>query len=625
MNKEELKVFCEKNILNRKGLPDPNKLKEKWFIKTNNKHIYDILISLYPNASSFSSIIFNIINDISTNSLSCPICNKNFVKFINFTKGYTTCCSIKCSSNNPNKIAATKQTCINKYGTDHPFKSIEIREKIKQTCIDRYGVDNALKSKELRKKVQQTCIDRYGVDHPLKSDQVKEKIKQTCIDKYGVDNSLKSDQVKEKIKQTCIDKYGVDHPFKSTEIREKIKQTFIDRYGVDHQSKSDQTKEKIKQTCIDRYGVDSYSKTEEFKIKSEYTNILKYNRKWSSQKYFSQDTVEKLSNKDWLIEQHHFNKRTLSEMSQELNVDYTTVKKYLDKHDIEFKMYYSCSSEQKNIYNFLSKYIKELKFNVNNIIPPKELDIFIPEKNLAIEYCGLYWHSSDKRANGYHYNKYIECKNKGIRLITIFEDEWLNNTSIVEKKLLHILNINDEKKIFARKCNILYVNDSKNFLDKFHIQGYGSGSINIGLEFDSDLVACMSFRKLKDNIYEINRYATSCNVIGGFSKILTYFKKKYTWTEIITFADLRWHNGDVYLKNGFCVDKFLYPDYQYILNKTRIHKFNFRKKYIQKKFPDIYDDTLTEIENMNKIGIPRIYDCGKLRFLLQNNGVNNAN
>ena len=66
-------------------------------------------------------------------------------------------------------------------------------------------------------------------------------------------------------------------------------------------------------------------------------------------------------------------------------------------------------------------------------------------------------------------------------------------------------------------------------------------------------------------------------------------------------------------------------DYQYIVNKTRVHKFNFRKKYIQKRFPDSYDNTLTEIENMNKIGIPRIYDCGKLRFLLQNNGVNNAN
>ena len=68
--------------------------------------------------------------------------------------------------------------------------------------------------------------------------------------------------------------------------------------------------------------------------------------------------------------------------------------------------------------------------NCRNIIAPLEIDIFIPSKNIAIEYDGLYWHSSNKFSGRtiekkYHLNKTEQCLKKGIKLIHIFENEWI--------------------------------------------------------------------------------------------------------------------------------------------------------------------------------------------------------
>jgi hypothetical protein len=110
-------------------------------------------------------------------------------------------------------------------------------------------------SKEVQEKFKQTCIEKYGADNPWKSEKIKEKIKKTCLEKYGVENSFQAEEVQEKYKQTCIEKYGVDNPNKNEEIRGKFKQTYIEKYGADTPWKSEKIKEKIKQTCIERYGV----------------------------------------------------------------------------------------------------------------------------------------------------------------------------------------------------------------------------------------------------------------------------------------------------------------------------------------------------------------------------------
>jgi hypothetical protein len=255
--------------------------------------------------------------------------------------------------------------------------------------------------------------------------------------------------------------------------------------------------------------------------------------------------------------------------------------------------------------------------NDRTLIAPKELDIVLPELKIAIEYCGLYWHSNVYKDKNYHLNKLEKCNVIGYRLITIFEDEWVYKQDIVKNKLSNIIGIDKSDKIFARKTKVSHVDKPtrNNFLNKHHIQGEAAGSINIGLEYDDKLVSVMSFKKRSEGVYELIRFASSCNVIGGFSKLLSHFKRNHEWNEIISFADLRWSSSEsnVYLTNGFELDSVLKPEYRYIVNGERKHKFGFRHKNL-KNMLDNYDPILSEFENTDNHGINRIYDCGLLKY-----------
>lgn len=376
-------------------------------------------------------------------------------------------------------------------------------------------------------------------------------------------------------------------------------------------------KTKREKTNVEKYGVKNLFQSEYIKNAIKEKFMLQHNVENISQINYDAGVLEKLSNKQWLYEEHIVNKKTLVEIGKMLGINYTTVGEYLKKHNIQQK-YFSSSIEEKELFEFISKNFFVVR-NARNIIPPKEIDLFLPEKMVAIEYCGLYWHTSDKKGVKYHYDKYRACKEKGIKLLTIYSDEWNTKKELVKTKLNHILGISDKKKIYARNCKVCLINKklAKQFVDENHIQGNCYGSMNIGLFNGEELVSVMVFKKRKESVFELTRFCTSCVVVGGFQKSLQFFKKNVNWQEIITFSDLRWHSGEVYDKSGFREIGFVEPDYQYVYNNIRVHKFNFRKSRIKKKFSDYYDDTKSESELMETIGIPKIYDCGKLRFSLK--------
>jgi len=350
-----------------------------------------------------------------------------------------------------------------------------------------------------------------------------------------------------------------------------------------------------KQTCTKKYGVDHPSK-----------------------QHMSELVLSRLQEVDWLTYQHHTSHRTLDNISHELKIQDTTVGKYFKKYDIPVKQFFSSIGEC-DISLFLTNNDIQIEVNNRTIISPKEIDIYIPSHNIAIEFCGLYWHSDIHKTNYYHKTKLELCKQRGIRLITIFEDEWKYKQTIVQNKLLTILGKSNQSTIFARKCNVVEVNtkNKTKFFDQYHIQGSGPGSISYGLQYNNKLVACMSFIKQKDGIYVLNRYATSNNIPGGFSKLLSHFKKNCEWNQVVSFADLRWSEGDVYENNGFILDKKLLPDYSYIVNNKRFHKFGFRRKFLEKKLPN-FDPLLSERQNCDNAGLLRIWDCGKLRYIINN-------
>jgi hypothetical protein len=250
----------------------------------------------------------------------------------------------------------------------------------------------------------------------------------------------------------------------------------------------------------------------------------------------------------------------------------------------------------------------------------KEIDIFIPSHNLAIEFNGLYYHSDSFKPNDYHLNKTLDCESKGIHLIHIFEDEWDYKREIVKSRIKNLLKIS-EQKIYARKCSIKHVptKQKTQFLNDNHIQGSVGSIINLGLYHNEELVSILTFSKGRNILkgdkyeYELIRFCNklNSNVVGGASKLLNYFVENYKPKEIISYADIRWSNGNLYSKMGFNLIGRSSPNYYYILNRRRTIRLKFKKHIL---VSEGYDKSLSESEIMLKRGIYRIFDCGNLVY-----------
>jgi len=275
---------------------------------------------------------------------------------------------------------------------------------------------------------------------------------------------------------------------------------------------------------------------------------------------------------------------------------------------------------ENEIRNFLATLNIDFIEKDKEIIKPLELDILIPLHNIAIEFNGLYWHSDKFKPSNYHLNKTELCEKKNIKLIHIFEDEWLFKKDIVLSRLKNILKLT-ENKIYARKCETKLVDTkiAKDFLNKNHIQGEVNSSIKIGLYYNDTLVSLMTFGKGRialggsSNQYELLRFCNvlNTNVVGGADKLLQYFIKTYKPNEIISYADRRWSQGNLYEKLGFIQTHTSKPNYWYIINNNRKHRFGFRKSILIKNG---YDKNKTEREIMIERKIYRIYDCGTIVY-----------
>ena len=271
------------------------------------------------------------------------------------------------------------------------------------------------------------------------------------------------------------------------------------------------------------------------------------------------------------------------------------------------------------IKDFIINNDVEIEHNNRKILDGKEIDILIPSFNIGIECDGIIYHSElYNKDKNYHINKTKLAKEKNIKLIHIFEDEWKYKKDIVKSRLKNLLHKNDYK-IYARKCDIKKVDIStvKQFLESNHIQGYVPSKINLGLYFNNELISLMTFGNLRKNLgskgkegsYELLRFCNKLNtsVIGGASKLFKYFLKNYNPNEVISYCDLRWSDGNLYEVLSFELSHISKPNYFYIIDDKRENRFKYRKDALIKEG---FDSNKTEREIMLERGIYRVYDCG---------------
>lgn len=283
---------------------------------------------------------------------------------------------------------------------------------------------------------------------------------------------------------------------------------------------------------------------------------------------------------------------------------------------------FNISSQEHEIKDFLKTH--KINFEKNNRkILGKEMDIFIPELNIGIEFNGLYWHSEKFRDKFYHYNKLLDAKSKGIFLLNIWEDDWKNKRYIIESIIKNKVKIN-ENRIYARNCllRMLDNRDKRGFLDKSHLQGNINSSINLGLYYKDELVSLMTFGKkrmiLNSGSYNINKYELLrfCNklntsVVGSASKLFKHFVKNYDFSEIITYSNLDISDGNLYKVLGFKEEGHTGINYWWVKNGVKYHRSNFMKHKLVKGGAD---PNKTENEIMKERGYFKLYGTGNIKW-----------
>lgn len=542
-------------------------------LKCKHADLYENILKLESvyNTKNINEIVYRIINDIT----DTPICNKckSVLKFKGLDIGYPELCG-KCS----------------------------MQGNIKKTMLEKYGVENAAHIKDTKTKRENTCLKRYGVKSHNSLQTVKDKKKHTLYINYG-DDGLSHNAIKEKRINTCLSKYGVEHHTKLESTQLKKKETCLSKYGVENVMQEKSIKDKMKNSLID---------IEQF---NEYVSRVCNSRNYTLlSKYES-------SHKNITI--------SCNKCCHEFNIIWNIFQQGGGICPNCFPLKYGISKAEKDIAEYIKSLGIDIIENNRDIIKPKELDIVIPELNIAIEYCGLWCNSTDgnncvdNKPESYHLDKLNSCLNNNYRLITIFEDEWVLRNDVVKSCLSQKLKIST-KKIFARKCKLKQLRSEvkKDFFESNHLQGDTVSSVNYGLYFDNELVCAMSFKQTNSigKIWHLERYCCKpfITVIGGPSKLLSHFKKNNEWNKIITYADKRWSEGNVYTQLGFDKINDTQPNYWYWGNDIigRKHRLNFTKKLLTSS--KNFDEKLSEREIMLLDGYNRIYDCGSIRFEMNN-------
>jgi hypothetical protein len=401
-----------------------------------------------------------------------------------------------------------------------------------------------------------------------------------------------------------LDKYGVEYAQQSKEIQKIREENSLKKYGVKHHMMVPDIKYKVitgyKNHIIDNNDdLLGYTPDNDRIMKCPHSEC-----KLCGDKYYI------ISSKNYFAR-------------KEFNIEPCT--KILP---ITFN-HSSNTSLELFVHNILNE--NGIPFETNNrtILGGQELDIYIPSKQIAIECNGIFWHSEKNgKPSNYHINKYIECKNKGIQLITIWEDQIKTKPEIVKSIILSKLGIYGTR-IYARKCIIKEIdsNISTNFLNENHIQGRTNAKIKLGLYYDNELVSVMTFSKMSklsgtkninDNEWELGRFCNKLNtqVIGGASKLLKYFIANYNPSKIISFASNDISNGNLYKQLGFNEIGDITKAYWYIHKQTyqRYHRSSFTKS---KLYAHGYDINMTEKEIMSNLPYLKIYDSGHIKYELK--------
>jgi hypothetical protein len=295
----------------------------------------------------------------------------------------------------------------------------------------------------------------------------------------------------------------------------------------------------------------------------------------------------------------------------------------------------SLSKGEKEILDWLADNGFQVKSRSRDILPSgKELDVYLPDYKLAIEYNGVYWHSSRASDNdGFnknrHFQKMEECSSLGIRLLQFWDIEWNTKKDICKEIILFALG-KIIRRIYARKCEIQHIStaEANKFLNDNHIQGGCKSNIRLGLFFENELVGLQCYQAPNKGGSSGNNWLLirtvffkGTQVIGGISRLFKTFLTEASPECVIDYTDRRLFEASGHHQMGFIRDKDVAPC-SYLTNGidlfSRRHYRHWGKRHFKYKMP--WDDALTDTENLANNGWYWVWDCGKIKNIWKRMG-----
>lgn len=603
LNKIHLKR--DMNIPKIEELDSPKK-KGILYMRKHYPEFTKYLQERYPNVNKFNAAVYLYYRNME--HPQCPMCGAP-TPFLDETRGFQKYCCYKCANASPEAMQKREQTNLKKYGTKTPAQSQEVKAKVIKTYTERHGgMGNA--SEQVKQKQHSTMMEQYGTAHALQNEEIKQKAIYTARKHGGV--GLANPITRHKMMTTTQLQHG-GIGLGSTEISQKIQATNRQKYGVDWASQAQDVIDKINESKRLR-------RIEEDK---DIVNITIENGSTICEMKCPHSWCQRCGERTYKIPTGilYDRRRDSTELCTKLlpvrpsHIKDTSIELFV-KHILDD--------------NFI-----EYQQSNRELLNGQEIDFFIPSKNIAIECNGIYWHSTRVKDTKYHIKKFKQLQERGIQLISIWQDWVVTRPDILKSILLSKLGCTSTT-IYARNTVIEEISSKEcnQFLKENHLQGPTGSSVRLGLynkvyitdqTSKLELVAVMTFGRRKtgqgnknDTSWELSRFCCKLNtrVIGAASKLLTYFISHFNPSKIVSFSLNDISDGGLYKTLKFhketSATSYWYVDRLY----RRYHRSTFTKAAI-KKHGWAPIGKWNEADVMYRRGYLQIYDSGTTKWTLE--------
>ena len=266
---------------------------------------------------------------------------------------------------------------------------------------------------------------------------------------------------------------------------------------------------------------------------------------------------------------------------------------------------------------YSQRYIESLGYEVQSsnrkVLKGKEIDIYIPNLKVGIEFNGVYWHSEGggKKDTQYHFNKWSNCGKVGVELIQIWEDDWVANPELVLKSLNRRLAAKGDSSPAANlTTRSISQEDAENFLNANELGGFKAGTHYHGsVDGDGNIQSVFSLDRVGSKM-NIVQYVSNADANGDLKELLQHATETHGVSSFTVTVDNCHGEGAIYKNTGFTEVKVEPANYKYLVRGKRISS----SEYTTNKFRDDpaleWEEGLTEKELADLNGLNRIWDAG---------------